>query len=89
MRLGQKRYDVRGMRAKITNIDICASLPLRRAFYDILNYSETRGDREKRISNVDSAAQNWLGPPTFVPITKCLFNDHYFRKFRFFRIFDY
>ena len=67
------------MQAKITNLDICASLPYATLFTIILNYSGTRGDREKWISDLDSAAQNWLGSSIFVAITKCLLiNDHYF-----------
>ena len=38
----------------------------------IVDYSRIRGDREKRISDLDSTSQNWLVPPTFVPVTKSL-----------------
>ena len=60
----------------------------------IRNYSKTRGDREKRISDVDSSSQNWLSLNVIyfrksnkILVVYCLVP--FFQKFRFFRILSY
>ena len=59
------------MRVKITSMDICAAVSIRRAAF-LRKCSKTRCDREKRISGLDSASQNWLSPPIVVQLAKTL-----------------
>ena len=61
------------MCAKITSLDICAAFSLRRAAF-LRKCCKNRCDREieKRISELDSASQNWLRPSVVVQLAKIL-----------------